>query len=142
MFSWVAYSFIAMVLFSGIYLHLKALTQHSIHAFVINFWFFALMALGFASVNLFTKTSFSVPKASWPIYAGLIFVGVLGNYFSVKAYEVAPNPGYVTAIMACSMVVVTVLSVFLFKSTINPLQWLGVALVLVGVSLITFGGWR
>lgn len=140
---WIVYSLSAMVFFGGIYLHLKALTQQNIHVFVLNFWFFLLLAGGFAAANVFSKSaSFSLPKASLPIYAGLVFVGLLGNYFSIKAYEHAPNPGYVTAIMAGSMVVVTLASVLLFKGEVSPLQGLGVFVVLGGIALITLGGGR
>lgn len=136
---WIIYSFLAFIGFSGITLSIKALTQYNIHTTIINFWFFLFSSLCFLLLSLAEKKEvLTVPKQSISLFVILTASAVLGNYFSVKAYATAPNPGYPYAIISCTVIVLSITSFFLFGSSLSPIKILGIVLCLVGASLITF----
>lgn len=135
---WVIHSFIAMLGFSGIYILLKTLTQFSIPSSIINFYFFGIASFGFLLISLIQKSSFSVPKNSMPFFVLLSLSAILGNYYSVKAYAIAPNPGYAAAIISSAVVLFTLFSIFAFNSNFDLLKGIGVFLIICGVVILSF----
>ena len=71
------------------------------------------------------------------IFAVGIFSGLL-NIFMQFAYEVAPNPGYVNAVNATSIALLTILSGYFFKDELNLKKLLGVFGVTGGLILLFF----
>lgn len=59
-----------------------------------------------------------------------------GNYLQVTAYKDAPNPGYVNTLVSTQLVLITILSVFLFKSDFTLIKFIGILLVLFGAYLV------
>ena len=125
-----------MIGFSGIYILIKYLTMLGVTSPVVNVYFFCLTGLGFLGLNIFRGQEMGVSKPLWPAMALLVCFAIFGNYFSVKAYETAPNPGYAAAITAASVIILTLFSVFAFGSELTPMRGLGVALSVVGVVIL------
>lgn len=79
---------------------------------------------------------FSAPKI---LLIGLIivaFVIILANRTWVKAVSVS-NAGFVSAISNSYVVIVTLLSAYLFKTKIKPLQYLGIGAIIGGCYLLS-----
>jgi drug/metabolite transporter (DMT)-like permease len=68
--------------------------------------------------------------------AAATFAGIfssIGHWVDFEAIKRAPNPGFATSIRNCSILPVTVFSVFLFDSSFHLLKLLGVVLILAGI---------
>ena len=79
---------------------------------------------------------FSAPKL---LLVGLIivaFVIILANITWIKAVSLS-NAGLVSAISNSYIVIVTLLSAYLFKTKIKPLQYLGISAIIGGCYLLT-----
>lgn len=66
----------------------------------------------------------------------LAFIGLtmaLNLFFTLSARTLAPNAGYVTAIKGAQVVPMTLIGLFLFKETVTPRQWSGIALIVLGL---------
>lgn len=59
-----------------------------------------------------------------------------GIILSVNA---APNPGYAHLIINMNVVIVLVVSIYLFGSLITPTAWVGVVLAVLGIMLVVAG---
>jgi drug/metabolite transporter (DMT)-like permease len=135
--SWIVSSIISALAFAGVSLLLKRLTQFSFSSEIINLYFWLTTSIAFFLFVIYKKTSFTVSKESWIWFLILALVAFVANYFSVEAIKLAPNPGYVRAIQASRIVLVTLLSVFLFQSEFTIRTLLGVIVIIGGVILIT-----
>lgn len=79
---------------------------------------------------------FSAPKI---LLIGLIivaFVIILANRTWTKAVSLS-NAGFVSAISNSYVVIVTILSAYLFKTKIKPLQYLGIGSIIGGCYLLS-----
>lgn len=133
---WIVHALLALGGFTGIYLCLKWLTIYNLSSTLINTYFFILTGIGFVFLNLFQKGSFVPPAKTWPIFLVLTCIAVFGNYFSVKAFETAPNPAYVTAIVSTSVVLLALISVIAFGSQLTLIKAFGILLAVSGVIIL------
>jgi drug/metabolite transporter (DMT)-like permease len=147
MLNWVTYAVIAMSCNVGSILTFKYLRSISEDVFnnALNF----LMYSGLIAVVilLFKKDSHfitpfykkSIDKVALKVI-GLVFVVAafhfLNNYCKFISLTMAPNPGYATAIISFSAVIVTLFSIVCFNSHINMSTLIGVILSLIGLILI------
>ncbi|MEZ4755143.1 MAG: EamA family transporter [Bdellovibrionota bacterium] len=133
---WIIHSLLALIGFTGIYILIKSLTRFEISSIILNFWFFTLTAIGFLVLAFNKKEILSVPKASLPFFLLLTLSAVFGNYYSVKAYQIAPNPGYVAAIISSAVIFLTIFSIFAFGSELTWLKGFGILLTTTGVAIL------
>jgi len=78
-------------------------------------------------------------KLNRPQLQTLLVIGLFGagfNYFMQLAYQLTPNVGYVNAINASSIALVTLLSGFIFKDELNLKKLIGVGVVSAGIILL------
>ncbi|NND64653.1 MAG: EamA family transporter [Gammaproteobacteria bacterium] len=136
--TWTIHALLSLLGFSSIYILLKILTLFKINAIIINFWFFASLTLGFLVFAVIRKVDFAVPKSSLIVFLALALVGIFGNHYYVRAYEAAPNPGYVDGIISFATVVLVLFSFFFLGSSLTAAKLLGIVLVVSGVLLLTF----
>lgn len=134
---WIIHAFIALTGFSGIYIFIKAILQQGISPTTINFYFFTLTGIGFLFLALIEKENLKIQQNSWWLFLGLIVAALVGNYFSLRAFAAAPNPGYSQAIVSGALVVLTLVSYFIFGSDISALKFLGILLTISGIALIS-----
>lgn len=69
----------------------------------------------------------------------LLIIGISAsgfNYFMQLGYQVAPNPGYINAVNASSISMVTLFSVFLFKDEFSLRRFIGVVGATFGLLLL------
>jgi hypothetical protein len=73
----------------------------------------------------------------WPWIVGAALTSFLGNLCALKAINLAPNPGYASAIEASKAPVVVLFSVWLFASHFSYVKGLGVLCCAIGVALLS-----
>lgn len=134
--NWLGYSLLAMLGFSGVIVFLKALTDTGLKSEVINFYFFSIVALGFLALMKLKGTSATLSGNSLRLFPGLGVVAVFANYYSLRAYESAPNPAFVGGIQTLSLVFVGVVSIWLFGAELTVGKFLGLLLCVFGAWLV------
>jgi multidrug transporter EmrE-like cation transporter len=133
---WFVYSILSSILFVGLYLGIRWLTDkgfapRQILLFMVGF---ALLGFGGATAPSFGKVLSSEEFISF-LAAG-IFAGIfssIGHWADFEAIKRAPNPGFSTSIRNSSILPVTLFSVVLFHSQFHFLKLGGVILILAGI---------
>ncbi|MDP3733872.1 MAG: EamA family transporter [Nanoarchaeota archaeon] len=134
--NWVTYSLIAMLLFAGMHLTFKKLGLLGVSSAMILFFVFLSGAIVYPTYMYFSgeKISFNNEIIFWLFIAALL--SITANLISLKAFLAAPNPGYPGAISSFGIIIVTVVSYFIFSSELNIIRLIGVILGFVGIILI------
>jgi drug/metabolite transporter (DMT)-like permease len=138
--SWFSLSFLAMISFSLMTFCIVTLTRKGIPVnFVLLF-----TALGvFAFFTLLTWKLHNFPahtEVSTIIVVSLIILlSALGNWAQFSATNNAPNPGLVIAIVSMQSGVLAIISWIFLKSKMNPIQIIGLIIVIAGVATIGIG---
>ncbi len=91
----------------------------------------------FVSMGLLTRQNFllSLPQLLTVIFAA-IFFSYLGNLFSLRSIEYAPNPGYSLVISKSYVVFTTLVSVLFLNAELTPKKALAIVLIVVFSGLI------
>ena len=82
------------------------------------------------------KYSFKINVRHLPILLIIGFSGALFNLFMKFGYQTAPNPGYINAVNAASITLVTILSAVIFKDELNIQKIIGILGVSLGLILL------
>jgi hypothetical protein len=133
---WIGLSFAAMGFLAAMLLLVVPPGRAGVPAPVVVFYIFALAAVFNFAYLKFQGLSIrlSGSAAMWITAAAL--ASFVGNACFFKAMQVAPNPGYPGAIEGCKMLVVTLLSVWLFAAHFSLLKGLGALCCALGVALM------
>ncbi len=133
---WFIYSILSALLFVGLYLCIRWLTERGFAPKQILLFMIGLALLGFLAI-----TAPSLPRVfSSENFLGFLAVGAfagisssIGHWADFESIKRAPNPGFSTSIRNSSVLPVTALSVFFFGSQFHLFRLLGVFLILGGV---------
>jgi multidrug transporter EmrE-like cation transporter len=133
---WFVYSILSSILFVGLYLGIRWLTDKGFAPRQI-----LLFMVGFALLGFFGATVPSLGKVLSSekfisFLAAGTFAGIfssIGHWADFEAIKRAPNPGFSTSIRNSSILPVTLLSVVLFHSQFHFLKLGGVFLILAGI---------
>ncbi len=134
--NWVLSSLIAAVSFSIMILLYRKLLLLGINSTILNFFIFGFTLIGFTIVIFATKTQMSVSGTMIILLIIASLFALAGNYLQVTAYKDAPNPGYVNTLVSTQLVLITVFSVFLYKSDFTWIKFFGIIFVLIGAYLV------
>ncbi len=134
--NWALYSLIAAISFAGLVLTYKKLLLLGINQVVLNLSIFFLVFLGFSSFVFFKKVPLQLTGAMVLLLMLAATFSFLGNYFQVKSYSEAPNPGYASTLVATQLILITLFSVLLFQSELSWVKVLGIAVVIAGSYLV------
>ena len=134
---WILYSLISVVSISIMTLLFKHLLNSGINPEIINFYFFLISTVAFLGFLVAKSSNFNIPKSSIPIFVILGLLALSYNYFDLLAIKIAPNPGYVEAILTMKIIIITLLSFLLFKSDLNMTKAIGIGLCILGTFLLT-----
>ena len=66
-------------------------------------------------------------------------IGTIDNLVGIHAVLLAPNPGYSLAVTSSYVIVVAIVSKFLFKSSLQPRFAIATAVIIIGVVIIHLG---
>jgi hypothetical protein len=134
---WIVYSLGAMGFLAAMTLMFVPPGRAGVPPSVVLFYLFlCACVLNFGFIK-FQRTSLDVSWNAMLWIGGAALASFLGNLCALNAINLAPNPGYASAIEASKAPVVVLLSVWLFASHFSLLKGLGVLLCAIGVALIS-----
>ena len=134
---WLWMSLLSAFLMAAVTLASKYALTKGVKESLLLFWGFVFGAVIMAGYMLYKRQPVKAEITSLLLIALIITVALLGNYFFFKAINIAPNPGYAAAVSSLNVVLVTALSLFLFKSELTPIKGLGIVLAAVSVFLLS-----
>jgi uncharacterized membrane protein len=134
---WIAYSLGAMGFLAVMTLMFVPPGRAGVQPSVVLFYLFlCACVLNFGYVK-YQRTPLTVSCSAMLWIVGAAMASFLGNLCALNAINLAPNPGYASAIEASKAPVVVILSVWLFASHFSLIKGLGALLCAVGVALLS-----
>lgn len=134
---WLTNAFLAMFCAGLMTLVLKKLTIFGIpHAWILMFLFF-FGTIFYLTHALYMKNTFNLTLSSliWIICAAIL--SYLVNLCVLRSIAEAPNPGYTTAIVGCSSLVVVLGACLFFGASLSAGKVFGIVLCLLGVFMLS-----
>lgn len=136
--NWIIASLLMFVSSVALYLGVRKSNSLETPRQLNNLAMFFVPVLLYLLLAVRNSTSFTLqPFEYMLIFIQAIFLSYLGNVFSLKGMEYAPNPGY-SLIISKSYVVFTVIaSIFVFSAPLTLKSALAIVLILLFSALIT-----
>lgn len=134
--NWVSYSLLMFVSSIALYLFVRKASLSKVPTKLSNLAMFAIPLVAYTAIGVGTPQNFAM---SWQ-NAGLLFVASAifaygGNTASLKAIEIAPNPGY-SLVLSKSYVLFTSIVAVVFLGATLTLQKALAILLIVGFSAL------
>lgn len=133
---WLWYALGSGILTSGYALSSKFFINENIPLLTRMFYAFLAMSLVQGLDLFFSRTKIKVKKIDWVLFLGLGGSTLFFNIFTQLAFEYAPNPGFVNAFLAGSIIPTTFLAAYYFKDELNFRKIMGVIGMLLGLVLL------
>jgi uncharacterized membrane protein len=133
---WFVYSILSSILFVGLYLGIRWLTDKGFAPRQILLFLIAFALLGFLGATAPSLGEVLSSEKFMSFLAAGTFAGIfssIGHWADFEAIKRAPNPGFSTSIRNSSILPVTLISVVLFHSQFQFLKLGGVFLILAGI---------
>lgn len=133
---WLAYTIYAFFGWGFLSLIIKYLSIHGLKTLVILTYLYIFVSLLVIVEMYAKKIKLKVEKTSMSYFIGIGLFSTIFNYFNFYSVSIAPNVGYVNAINASSISVVTIFSIMLFKDEFSWRKLIGVFGVTLGLLLL------
>lgn len=135
---WIGLSLATMGLMSVMLLLLNGLNRLGVDQSITLLCLFAVILVVNAIYLVAVGTPLRLPTTilPWILIVGAAIASFLGNLCFLKAMHLSPNPGYPCAIEGSKMLLVTVVSLWLFASHLTLIKGVGVLCCALGVALI------
>ena len=133
---WLAYTMYSFFGWGLLSLTIKYLTVHGMSTLPILTYLYIFVSLFIFIEKYYKKIQFSLSKPSIIYFLVIGLFSSIFNYFNFYSVGVAPNVGYVNAINASSISLVTILSIVLFKDEFSWRKLFGVFGVTAGLLLL------
>lgn len=134
---WVVLSFGAFFAWGMLSLSSKYLFTHGVDTFAFLIALYAIVTVCIVASNKMTHKTFRhMHKDHWLLLLGTGVFSTVFNIGNFEAIRLAPNVGYVNAINAGSIAMVTIFAVVLFKDELTRQKALGVLGVTAGLLLL------
>lgn len=133
---WIAYSFLMFFSSVALYLTVRKSALINTPSHLTNLAMFAIPFVAYAGIGLGTGPSYAV--SAWQalvIVVAAIFFAFGGNIASLKAIEIAPNPGYSLVLSKSYVLFTTIVAVTLLGAELS-LQKAIAILAIVGFSVL------
>jgi len=133
---WFIYSILSSILFVGLYLGIRWLTDKGFAPKQILLFMVGFALLGFLGATAPSLGRVLSSEKFISFLAAGTFAGIfssIGHWADFEAIKRAPNPGFSTSIRNSSILPVTLFSVVLFQSQFHFLKLGGVILILAGI---------
>lgn len=133
---WIVLSLLSMLALSVVFLLFKRIGDVGVGSGALLLYYFSVCALFLLGHSVFNRLPLQVdlPVLGLILVSGLL--GAVGNVLMIDAMKAAPNPGFALAIVGANTLLVTVASVFLFKSEFTLVKGIGALLAVLGVVLL------
>jgi drug/metabolite transporter (DMT)-like permease len=134
---WIWLSFGSFFSWGMLSLSSKYLFSHGVATYAFLIYLYALVTVCIVATNKMSHKTFKgISSSHWLLLLGTGIFSTLFNLGQFEAIRMAPNVGYVNAINAGSISLVTVLAVLLFKDELTLQKGLGIAGVTAGLLLL------
>jgi len=137
--NWFMYGIIAMIAFTVNFLLIKKLSLLGLKSQIILMYVFAISALIVLIYSVMTKDFIGVSKYALLLIILTAVFAVVGNFFLFESIRLSPNPGYSLAVSGVHILLVAIVSIFIFQSDFTLNKITGVILAVIGIILI---GWK
>lgn len=135
--NWIVLSFGAFFAWGMLSLSSKYLFTHGVGTIPFLVYLYILVTICITVSILKNKTSIKNDiKTHWPILLGIGVFSTLFNLGQFEGIKTAPNIGYINAINASSIAVVTIFSIILFKDELSVKKLIGIFGVIAGLILL------
>lgn len=135
--SWIVSSMLMFFFSVALYLSVRKSTLLKTPTIFNNLAMFALPVLFYLAITFFTTTSLVVTPYQFTILVLVaVFCSYLGNLFSLKSIEYAPNPGYSLILSKSYVVFTTIASVFLFNQSLTLKSIIAITIIIGFSALI------
>ncbi len=134
---WVWLSLGAFFAWGLLSLSSKYLFTHGLDTIAFLIYLYLVVTICIALAGKMKKSTFtSIPVSHWKLLLGTGIFSTLFNLGQFKAIRIAPNVGYVNAINASSISLVTIMAVILFKDELTKQKAVGILGVTLGLILL------
>lgn len=133
---WLYYTMFAFFAWGFLSLTIKYLSLHGVNTLVMLTYLYVFVTLFIILEALKLKIDKNIFISGWKYFASIGVFSALFNYFNFYSVSIAPNVGYVNAINASSISLVTILSVLLFKDELSIRKLIGIFGVTGGLLLL------
>lgn len=133
---WLIFSLGAFFCWGLLALVSKYLISQGINIFVYLFYLSGLVSLFIILESRVGELKFSFPKNSLFLILLIGISSALFNLFMQYGYKLAPNPGYINAVNASSISLLTLLSAYFFKDELTLRKIVGVVGVTMGLIIL------
>ncbi len=134
---WIVFSLAAMGFLAAMTLMYVPPGRAGVHPSVLLFYLFLCAGLFNFGYVKFHGTPLTISRSSLLWIIGAAVASFFGNLCALQAINLAPNPGYASAIEASKAPVVVLLSVWFFAAHFSWLKGLGALFCALGVALIS-----
>lgn len=136
--NWILAGFLMFACSVAQYLFIRKSALQKIPSQLINVAMFAIPLIAFVFIALMTRTNLAITGYQFLILVILaVFFSYLGNVFSLKSLEYAPNPGYSLILSKSYVVFTTIASIWIFHSTLTVRSAFAILLIIAFSALIT-----
>ena len=134
---WLLGALLAMFCFAGITIIFELLSKTGTDGSVVIGFMFGIAAL----LGLpFVKFKALLGSHNLPVAIGLVggigVIAYVANVLQYRSIGLSPNPGYPAAIIGSQVIVVSLLSFFIFKSVLTTRKFVGILLCSAGMVLV------
>ena len=133
--NWFAFALSSAVLMTIVILIVKRGLNEGISSLLWLMYFYGFNAILIAAYLKSKKSIKRISKFLLKLLIIAAILGVLANFALTQAIRISPNPGYVSAITSTQILLVSIASIFLFKSEFTFKKGLGTILVVIGIIL-------
>lgn len=135
--NWIVASLLMLVSSVGLYLFVRKSNALKTPQQLNNLAMFLVPVVVYLILTIGTPTDFALhPSEYLLIIIQAIFFSYLGNVFSLKGIEYAPNPGYSLIISRCYVVFTAIASIYLFNSPLSTKSVIAIICIIIFASLI------
>ncbi len=135
--NWIVVSFLMLCSSVALYLFVRKSNQLQTPQQLNNLAMFLIPAIVYAVMVFGAHLDFTLtPTAYLLIFVQGIFFSYLGNVFSLKGIQQAPNPGYSLIISKSYVVFTTIASIFLFDAALTVQSTIAIVLIIAFSALI------
>ena len=132
--TWVIYALIAFMGYFFVNLIMRMVSSENPLVVTLVFYATATLAL---LLFLAARKEFSISTRGVALSMVIGIFSIVATVFFVKSISIAPNPGYTAALSSANFVLLAIVSVFVFRSPLTPLKFLGIVATLIGLILLT-----
>lgn len=133
---WIWFSVISMLCFGMMALASRYVLDSGVNSALFLSYICGIVCILIACELRITNTRFRIPRSHMMVVIGASISCVIFNLTFFEAFKVAPNVGYVSAVVASSTAAITLAAVPLFGDHLSTRKFVGVVGVLLGLTVM------